>query len=291
LDWDKLRVFHAVTLAGNFTKASEILNISQSAIGRQISILERDLGAPLFKRVARGVVLTEAGQTLQNTVLRVAAKLDGVQGTLMDLKTQPWGPLHIVTTLSFGSLWVAPRLQEFLDQYPDVQVTLTLREEEGAFPLQDADIAITSFPLMTSDLLQAPPLATRFRIYASRAYLQQYGTPETFEDLDHHRLIGFGESLPPRENVFNWLLKGQRRVPYLVANSGQALFGAVKAGIGIAALHRYFVQDDPDIVEILPHHPPVALMRHVVYPAHLSGQQRIEAFVTFITNKMKEEKW
>ena len=293
MDWDKLRVFHAVTLAGNFTKASELLNISQSAIGRQISILERELSTSLFIRVARGVVLTDAGETLQNAVLRVSAKLDAAQATLMDLKTQPWGPLHVVTTLSFGSLWVAPRLQEFLDRYPKVQVTLTLKEEDWAFPLL-GDIGITAFPIALPDLVQTAPITSRLRTYASRSYLEQHGTPQRLEDLDHHRLIGFGNTMPPLENAFNWLLQAntaQRRVPCFVANSGQAIYEAAKSGIGIAALQRYIVEDGSDLVEILTDCPAVPLSRYVIYPSHLANLKRVEAFVNFITEKMKQEEW
>src|SRR3990167_4062415 len=112
MDWDKLRVFHAVALAGSFTKATETLNISQSAVSRQINILEEELGTPLFMRVARGLVLTEAGQALSETVLTVFAKLAMVEGAIAELKNHPRGPIQVATSLAFGSMWLAPRLQE-----------------------------------------------------------------------------------------------------------------------------------------------------------------------------------
>src|SRR5438132_107977 len=114
MDWDKLRVFHAVSIAGSFTKATESLNISQSAISRQINILEEELGTPLFERVARGLVLTEAGEKLRDAVVTIFAKLSMTQASMTELKNYPRGHLKIATSIAFGSLWLAPRLNEFL---------------------------------------------------------------------------------------------------------------------------------------------------------------------------------
>ena len=140
MDWDKLRVFHAVALAGSFTKATEHLNISQSAISRQINILEEELGTPLFMRVARGLVLTDAGEALSETVLNVFAKLTMVESAIEEFKNYPRGPVEVATSLAFGSMWLAPRLQEFLNEYPDVKITLLLKDEEIDLNMREADI-------------------------------------------------------------------------------------------------------------------------------------------------------
>src|SRR5579875_248335 len=84
MDWDKLRVFHAVAEAGSFTHAGEVLNLSQSAVSRQISALEESLNVPLFHRHARGLILTEQGELLFRTVQDVMLKLDAVRSHLTD---------------------------------------------------------------------------------------------------------------------------------------------------------------------------------------------------------------
>lgn len=285
MDWDKLRVFHAVTVAGSFTKASEILHISQSAIGRQVGILENHLGTPLFRRVSRGVELTEAGETLQNAVLRVSAKLETVQATLLDLKNQPWGPLHVVTSLSFGSLWLAPRLQAFLEAYPAVQVTLSLKEDGESFSLQDADIGITELPVAMPDIVQSKPFRSRFHAYASHTYLKQAGTPTKLKELMSHRLLGFGDKMVAAKSPYNWLVA--ERTPSFVANSGQALYEAAKAGQGIAVLPTYMVNGE--MVKILEDLVSPTVIRHVVYPSHLANLKRVEAFVTFLTTQLNQE--
>ena len=292
MDWDKLRVFHAVASAGSFTKATETLNVSQSAISRQINILEEELGTSLFKRVARGLILTEAGIALRDTVLNVFAKLEMTQATIEELKDYPRGHIQVATTLAFGSLWLAPRLQEFLDQYPEVEVELLLKDEEVDLNMREADLGITALPINSPDLIHSDPVSYRFLIYASKSYLKQHGTPQKPEDLDHHRLIVFGREMPHIYSNLDWLLKigaKKTRIPYLVINGGQAIYEATRSGIGISALHKYMVGNDPEMVEILPDLPGTTVYRYVVYSSHLSSLKRIQVFVDFLLKKMREE--
>src|SRR5512133_1119387 len=115
LDWDKLRVFHAVAEAGSFTHAGETLNLSQSAVSRQIQALEEALAVPLFHRHARGLILTEQGELLFRTAREVFAKLSMAEGLVSASKDRPKGPLKITSSAAFGSTWLTPRMHEFLD--------------------------------------------------------------------------------------------------------------------------------------------------------------------------------
>src|SRR4028119_2367848 len=126
MDWDKLRVFHAAAEAGSFTHAGDALSMSQSAVSRQVSALEQELGMPLFHRHARGLILTEQGELLMDTVRDVALKLDGVRGRLADSTSQPSGTLRVTTTIGLGSTWLATRVNEFLDRHPDIHLQLIL---------------------------------------------------------------------------------------------------------------------------------------------------------------------
>src|SRR4051794_25690994 len=126
MDWDKLRVFHAVAEAGSFTHAGETLNLSQSAVSRQISALEDSLHVPLFHRHARGLILTEQGELLFRTAREVFAKLSMTEAMLSESKEHPKGPLKVTTTVAFGSMWLTLRVREFLGIYPDVKLSLLL---------------------------------------------------------------------------------------------------------------------------------------------------------------------
>jgi len=119
MDWDKIRIFHAVAEAGSFTHAGDTLNLSQSAVSRQISTLEQSLNVPLFHRHARGLILTEQGEDLYVTAHEVFHKVTMTEARLTESKERPEGPLKITTTIGFGSIWLTPRIKEFME---DLQV-------------------------------------------------------------------------------------------------------------------------------------------------------------------------
>ena len=111
MDWDKLKIFHAVAEAGNFTKATYILKLTQSAISRQIQTLEIELKTKLFERHARGLSLTENGEYLFKTAHEVISKLKDVESTILDQKNKPSGKLTVTTVVSFGTTWLTPMIK------------------------------------------------------------------------------------------------------------------------------------------------------------------------------------
>ena len=122
MDWDKLKIFHAVAEAGSFTNATITLNLSQSAISRQIQSLEEELKTQLFERHARGLTLTDNGEYLFKTAHEVILKLKEVETTFSDKKTKPSGKLTITTVRSFGTHWLTPRIREFMQLNPEIEV-------------------------------------------------------------------------------------------------------------------------------------------------------------------------
>ncbi len=211
MDWDKLRVFHAVAEAGSFTHAGEALNLSQSAVSRQISALEESLSVPLFHRHARGLILTEQGDLLYRTAREVFAKLAMTEAMLSESKDRPKGPLKVTTTVAFGSAWLTPRIREFLELYPEIQVTVVVDDTELDLSMREADVAIRMSPPRQPDLVQRHLMTVRYHVYASPEYLKKYGTPQRPEDLDKHRIIVYGsDARPPIRNT-NWLLEAGAR--------------------------------------------------------------------------------
>ena len=125
MDWDKLKIFHAVAEAGSFTSATVNLNLSQSAISRQIQSLEEDLKVQLFERHARGLTLTENGEYLYKTAHDVISKLREVETSLGDQKNKASGKLTITTVRSFGTHWLTPRIQEFMRINPEIEIAVS----------------------------------------------------------------------------------------------------------------------------------------------------------------------
>ncbi|MDC0655183.1 LysR family transcriptional regulator, partial [bacterium] len=141
MDWNRLKVFHAVAEAGSFTHAGETLNLSQSAISRQISALEGELRTSLFHRHARGLSLTEQGESLYRTAHEVSAKLAMTEAVLGEAREHPTGKLKVTTPVGFGSTWLTPRIGEFLELYPEVNVDLILDDRLLDLSMREADIA------------------------------------------------------------------------------------------------------------------------------------------------------
>ncbi len=287
MDWDKLRVFHAVADAGSFTRAGETLNLSQSAVSRQVGTLEESLGAPLFHRHARGLVLTEQGEILLKTVREIIAKLNMVEARVIESSERPRGPLRVTTTVAFGSIWLAPRLKAFLEDYADIEVSLVLTDEELDLSMREADIAIRMMPPTQSDLVQRRLASMRYHVFAAPGYLQAHGMPRTAADLDRHRLVVFGEDARMPVPNLNWLLEagiegGKRRRAFLKVNSTYAIFRAVQSGIGIGALPHYMSRETNSLVEILPEVHGPNLDIYFVYPEELRHSNRIAVFRDFL---------
>ena len=142
MDWDKLKIFHAVAEAGSFTNATINLNLSQSAISRQIQSLEQDLKVQLFERHARGLTLTENGEYVFKTAHEVISKLKEVETSLGDQKSKPTGKLTITTVRSFGTHWLTPRIQEFMRLNPEIEIELVFDDKELDLSTRQADIGI-----------------------------------------------------------------------------------------------------------------------------------------------------
>src|SRR6266545_5579295 len=180
MDWDKLKVFHAAAEAGSFTHAGEQLGLSQSAVSRQVSALEQELGVSLFHRHARGLILTEQGELLHHTAHDVFMKLEAARAKLTDSRERPNGELKVTTTPGIGVHWLTPRLGEFLDLYPDIRVTLLTTEEELDLAMREADVAIRLRQPTQPDLIQRKLFSLHFHAWASPEYIKRFGTPPSW---------------------------------------------------------------------------------------------------------------
>ncbi len=295
MDWDKLRIFHAVAEAGSFTHASESLNLSQSAVSRQISGLEQSLKIPLFHRHARGLILTEQGERLFSTAHDIFHRVAMAEAKLTESKERPAGPLNINTTVGFGSVWLTPRIKEFIDLFPEINVNILLAYDDLDLGMREADVAIRLTPPRQPDLIQRHLMQIHYNCYASPEYLQSHGMPKTPEDLDEHNLVTFGEQVGDQTDLLpalNFLqaagAKGGRRKPVLQVNNIYGIFRAVRSGVGIGALPDYFIEGSSNLVHILPELKSPQTDVYFVYPEELKQSARIAAFRDFIVRKIFE---
>ncbi|NWG47477.1 MAG: LysR family transcriptional regulator [Alphaproteobacteria bacterium] len=300
MDWDKARVFHAVAQAGSFTHAGTVLGLSQSAVSRQVSSLESSLGVPLFHRHARGLLLTEAGERLYETTQDVFSKLALAELVLKESTERPAGKLKVTATTALGATWLTPRIREFLDRYPEIELELLLDDRGLDLAMREADIAIRLREPVQLDLVRRPLFTLRFRLFATKAYLDANGRPESARDLLEHDIIGYTR-LPAKYDLgLNWHIDelqrggayvdgGEARIePRLVSNNFISILRAIEAGVGIGPLPDYLAADSDELECVLGELKGPDIDIFLVYPEELRGSKRVSAFRDFLVEKAKD---
>lgn len=294
MDWDRLRIFHTVVEAKSLTGAGVQLALSQSAVSRQISNLETSLNTKLFNRHARGLVLTNEGEILYQTVRHVFRLLNTAQTQISDSQDVVKGTLKIAATTAIGTVWLPQRLNNFAKKYPQLNLQFILTDGDVDFSTREADLAIRFGNQKEPhiDLSVHHLFDVNLRVYGSQKYFDAFGKPENTEDLSKHRLIVFGgHSVSPIDNV-NFLLglgakNGEIRTPFIQMANAFGILECVRNGLGIALLADYIAQDYNDLIPLFPavKHPINEML--CVYPKELNGSKRIEAFLSFMRQESK----
>lgn len=289
MDWDKLRIFHAAAEAKSFTRAGEALGMSQSAVSRQVGALEQELRTTLFHRHARGLLLTEQGDVLHRTVRDLVQQLDAARLRMTDSREKPRGELRVTTTVGIGTMWLTPRLGEFFELYPGINLSMILSDEELDLAMREADVGLRVREPVQADLIRRRLFTMHFHAYASVAYLKSYGTPRSLSDLDQHRVLAYGATGAAYLNNINSLRFAGRdpkhpRPSTLTVNNIPALHRAVGNGVGIAVLPDYMVTPDSGLVRLLPEADMPELDCYLVYPEELKNVARVQAFRDFLVS-------
>ncbi|MEM1345771.1 MAG: LysR family transcriptional regulator [Pseudomonadota bacterium] len=289
MDWDKLRVFHAVADAGSLTHAGEQLHLSQSAISRQIRGLEEQLQATLFHRHARGLLLTEQGELLYDATRAMSMRLNAAAARIRDSKDEVYGDLRVTATQGFGTLWLSPRLHRLFAEHPNLSLQLILTEAVLDLPMRQADVAIRMSAPSQADLIRRKLMQVTMRLYASADYLARIGAPKSTDDLSNHRLISYSPDAPQPHEAADWLKAhiSPQRNAHVMINS---YFGVLKAainGLGVAALPDYITRDYPELVNVLPEERSPAIPVFFTYPEELRRSQRVIAFRDFMLSEIE----
>ena len=288
MDWDKLRVFHAVADAGSLTHAGETLHLSQSAVSRQIRGLEEDIGATLFHRHPRGLILTQEGEHLYEATLAILREVTAAEARIRDARENVGGELRITTTVGFGTLWLAPRLKRLLDQAPNMTIDLMLNEAVLDLPMREADVAIRMREPNQPDVIRRPLMDVAIRLYASETYVAQHGKPESLEDLNEHRLICYSPNAPQPVRDMTWLFRHLRnRRKLMTVNNYYGGLQAARNDLGVAAIPDYMAQDLGGLVHVLPELESPHYTIFLVYAEELRGSRRIALFREFMIDEVQ----
>jgi DNA-binding transcriptional LysR family regulator len=240
-DWDAARVFLEVVRCGSFRSAAERLELSINGVRRRIDDFERQIGATLFTRDVHGTRLTEEGSLVVSAVERMeAASFDLLRAGSSVTNTLS-GEVRVAITEGLGTFWLAPRLVEFQQSFPNIVVDLHCAMRSADVSRHEADIAIHLSRPAALDVKLVRLGRMHLMFFASRKYLENYGAPTTVDELVKHRLVMQVTEQIAAKEAFESLFPGYAPRDLLVmkTNVSSAHYWAVANGAGIGVFPTY----------------------------------------------------
>jgi DNA-binding transcriptional LysR family regulator len=288
-DWEKAKTFYYVAKCGSFMNAGRFLNISQSALSRQVISLEQHLGCPLFSRHRDGLNLTRKGEELLEIV---EATFVGFKGFTRDIhaKTGNSGKrkIRIAATHADAAYILSTPILHYSQQHPELIFELIGNDQLIDIILNDVDIAIRPYDPTAQRVHQEPLFSLEKQLYASREYLKKYGEPKTVEDLKEHCLISHAHPGEHPYSDVNWILtlgmpQGTLHQPVFTSNSIECLIEAAQEGMGIiASYEKMGILQKANLQRILPEVKHKEIEGHFIYPDYLTKDKEILALKNYL---------
>lgn len=252
MNWDDAKLFITVARTGQIVAAAQILNVSQATLSRRITALETSLGSKLLVRRTYGCELTEEGARFYKQMERAEVEIMSAQSILQKTDSKPSGIVRIGAPDGFAVGFLAAKLPQLLSDYPDLKIQLVPAPRSLSLTQREADIAIMIGQPEKGRLVIKKLTHYNLSLYASRAYLAEFGTPKSLSALSKHRLVGYVEDLIyskslnyTQEFMRNWRSS-------LEISSAIGLIETVSAGAGIGILHDYLAADHDELVQLFP---------------------------------------
>jgi len=289
--FESIRAFTQVVVSGGFAAAARDMGLSRSAVNKLVIGLENELGVQLLHRSTRVVTPTETGLAFYERCLEILASLEEAERSVTQLHGEPRGRLRVNAPMSFGTMHLAPALADFLVQYPDLQVQLTLNDrfidpiEEGF----DVTVRIAE-PQQTASLIVHSLAPAQRVLCAAPTYLETHGTPSHPNELHHHSCLHYGQLAVENQ----WTLMGgdgEYTISVngvLCSNNGEVLRDAAVRGLGITLLPRFLVGEElqrSTLQLVLPDYHPPELSIYVIYPVNRHLSTKIRLLVDFFQER------
>lgn len=286
----EIEVFVAVAAAGSFAKAGRRLRLSPPAVTRAIAALEERLGARVFARTTRSLVITDIGQRFLESARRILTDLETAEKEAMGETAVPHGHLTVTASVTFGRMALTPLVCAFLDQHPRISVSVLLLDRITNLIEEGIDLGVRIGHLPDSSLMARKVGSVRRVLVASPDYLSRRGVPQTPSDLRLHSIIGFTGLMAGRELRFSEG-KSVTIVPRLEINDAAASIAAAELGEGITVALSYMVADkvrEGRLVPILDDLAPPPVPVHLIYPQSRMIAPKVSAFIDFASPYLRK---
>lgn len=290
-----MQVFVAIVEAGSVSGAAERLGIAKSAVSRRLAELEARLGATLIQRTTRRQSLTDSGRLYYARSVAILADIEDAEASVSQQQCALKGRIRLALPLSFGLLHLAPLIEAFMAEHPDVQFELDFNDRQIDLVQEGFDLAIRIAELEDSTLIARRLVAIRHLVCASPGYLEKHGTPRTTADLADHVCLAYSNVRDP--GVWDYRAPdgqtGRVRVPIRMASSsGEFNLRAAIAGQGLVMIPSFFCQEalrTGQLQTVLDDYAWPELSAYAVYPPTRHLSRRVRVLIDYLVEAFEGE--
>ena len=287
-----MEVFTNVVEFEGFSAAASHLGISRASVSKQVIQLEESLGASLLNRTTRRVSVTEVGEAYYERCKRVLAEVEEADLLVEQLHSEPRGTLKVSAPMSFGVAHLGPAVSDFLSEYRELSISLTLNDRFTDLIEEGFDIAIRIAQSADSSLIARRLSGVRCVMTATPEYLERKGVPTKPQDLSGHQCLSYSYLASGLE----WPIFGPNGATSvkvsgpLKANNGEVLLQAARQNLGIAFLPNFLVREDIQagvLVPVLEQYRLPELSVYAVSPPNRFPARKVQAFIAFLAERFE----
>ncbi|WP_122501784.1 LysR family transcriptional regulator [Pseudomonas viridiflava] len=287
--FNAMRVFTRIVELGGFARAAESLQMPRASVTILIKQLEAHLGVQLLQRTTRQVSATPDGNAYYQRCLSLLADLEDAESAFSSLNAGPKGLLRVDLPMSLGCMIVMPSLPEFTRRYPQIELEIGMSDRQVYLIREGVDCVLRAGSSHDEALVARPLENLTQMTCASRAYLDQHGSPLDLDELAQHQVIEYFSTGTNKRYGLQFMVRGQLHEPRLprsiAVNSAEGYVAACEAGFGLIQAPRYHIADklrSGTLVEVLREYRPPALPLMALYPPHRQLSRRVRVFVDWL---------
>lgn len=289
-NWNDLRIFLEVSRSGSLSAASRQLKMDVSTVSRHISALEKSLGTPVFQRLPGGLKVTTKGRDILSFIESMEFhSLAMMEADNTDISHLPAGEIRIGTMEGIASFYLAGKIGQFNEKYPNIMVELVTSAHQVHVNRREADLFLSFYPYDGKGLDILPVGKFRLYLYASKDYLQKFGYPEQTSDLEDHKFISYISDLIQLDTV-RWLDEAISR-PKVVFRSSSlvAQMFAATSGTGIAMLPEFMQAERYGLIPLLTDSVEVSRVVWLSVHSELRYLPKMKAIISFLVDTFRDD--